>query len=90
MAQQTRDTQALLEARARELFDRMPPVLGFSFDEDLAAVELELERWPGHAWSAEVYDEIRTLIRDFAVELAAEDPHGEDLLRGRTFARSLH
>ena len=61
MAQQTRDTQALLEARARELFDRMPPVLGFSFDEDLAAVEL-----------------------------AAEDPHGEDLLRGRTFARSLH
>ena len=37
-----------------------------------------------------LYDEVRTLITDFAAELAAEDPQGDELLRGRTFARHLH
>jgi hypothetical protein len=81
--------EALIAARTRELFDRMPPLLGFSFDEDLAACEVELQRWPGHAWDRDVYDEVRALIADFAVELAAEDPQGDELLRGRTFARNL-
>jgi hypothetical protein len=80
---------ALIAARTRELFDRMPPLLGFSFDEDLAACEVELQRWPGHTWGRDVYDEVRSLITDFAVELAAEDPQGDELLRGRTFARNL-
>jgi hypothetical protein len=81
--------EALIAARTRELFDRMPPLLGFSFDEDLAACEVELQRWPGHTWGRDVYDEVRALITDFAVELAAEDPQGDELLRGRTFARNL-
>ena len=83
-------SEALIAARTKELFDRLPPLLGFSFDEALCACEVELQRWPGHAWSRDVYDEVRTLITDFAAELAAEDPQGDELLRGRTFARHLH
>jgi hypothetical protein len=83
-------TQALIAARTRELFDRLPPLLGFSLDEDLAACDVELHSWPGQTWGRDVYDEVRALITDFAVELTAEDPHGDELLRGRTFARNLH
>src|SRR6267378_1550300 len=81
--------EALIAARTQELFGRMPPLLGFSFDEELVAHDVELQRWPGHTWSRDVYDEVRVLITDFAIELAAEDPQGEELLRGRTFARNL-
>ena len=83
-------SEALIAARTQELFDRMPAVLGFSFDEELHAFDVELQRWPGHTWGRDIYDEVRILITDFAAELGAEDPHGENLLRGRTFARNLH
>ena len=82
--------EALVAKRAQELFDRLPPLLGFSFDEALSGVDVELQRWPGHAWSDEVYDEVEAFIIDFASELAAEHPHGGGLLRGRTFARHVH
>jgi len=82
-------TEALIAVRTEELFDRMPALLGFSFDEELAACDVELQRWPGHTWSRDVYEEVRVLITDFAIELAAEDPQGEVLLRARTFARNL-
>ena len=82
--------EALIAKRTQELFDRLPPLLGFSFDEELAGVEVELQRWPGHAWNFEVYDEVEEFITDFATELVAEDPHGGELLRGRTFARNVH
>ena len=82
-------TEALIAARTSELFERLWPLLGFYFDEDLTAVEVELQRWPGHAWSREVYDEVEALITDLAAELTADHPESLDLLRGRTFARSL-
>jgi hypothetical protein len=83
-------SEALIASRTQELFERMPPLLGFSFDEELAAYDVELQRWPGYTWGRDSYDEVRVLITDFAAELAAEDPHGAQLLRGRTFARQLH
>lgn len=83
-------TEALIATRTRELFDSMPALVGFSFDQELAAFDVELQRWPGHSWGRDIYDEVRVLITDFAAELAAEDPQGEELLRGRTFARNLH
>ena len=82
-------SEALIAARTQELFDRMPPLLGFCFDEELAAFDVELQPWPGRTWSREIYDEVRVLINDFAAELAVEDPQGEEMLRGRTFARNL-
>jgi hypothetical protein len=82
--------EALIAKRTQEIFDRLPPLLGFSFDEALSGVDVELQRWPGHAWSDEVYDDVEALIIDFASELAAEHAYGGELLRGRTFARNLH
>src|SRR5947208_15657426 len=88
-ARERERTEALIAARTRELFDRVPPLLGFSFDEELSACDVELQPWPGHTWGRDIYDEVRVLITDFALELAA-DPQGDALLRGRTFARHLH
>jgi len=82
--------EALIAKRAQELFDRLPAVLGFSFDLELSGVDVELQRWPGHAWSDDVFDEVEAFIIEFASELAAEHPRGGELLRGRTFARNLH
>jgi len=82
--------EALIAKRAQELFDRLPPLLGFSFDETLSGVDVELQRWPGHAWSDDVYGDIEALIIEFASELAAAHPHGGERLRGRTFARHFH
>ena len=82
--------EALIAKRTQELFDRLPTVLGFSFDEALSGVDVELQRWSGHTWSSEVYDEVEALVVEFASELAAEVPHGGELLRGRTFARNIH
>lgn len=89
MTQATPQSQALIATRTQELFDRVPWVLGFSFDESLSAVEVELARWPGCAWSAEVQAEVEDLITELAQDLAAEDPAGAEALRGRTFALSL-
>jgi hypothetical protein len=82
--------EALIASRTRELFDRLPPLLGFSFDQEFAGVDVELERWPGHAWRDEIYDEVEAFIAEFAAELAAQHPNGGELLRGRTFARNIH
>jgi hypothetical protein len=77
-------------SRAQQLFDRVPLLLGFSFDQDLSAIQVELHPFPGHTWSRELLDDIQSLITEFAIELSAENPQGEELLRGRTFARRLH
>jgi hypothetical protein len=82
--------EALIAQRASELFARLAPLVGFSFNHELSAIDVELQSWPGHGWTPEVYDEVETLITDFAGELAAEDPQGAELLRGRTFARHFH
>ena len=83
-------SEALIAARTRALFERVPSLLAFSYDIDLAAYQVELQPWPGYSWGREIYDEVRVLLGDFALELAAEVVQGEELLRGRTFARHLH
>lgn len=88
-ANQRERAEAFIAVRTRELFERLSPLLAFSFDQDLTALEVELQRWPGHTWSREVYDEVEALISDLAAELVANHPQSVDLLRGRTFARSV-
>jgi len=78
-----------IATRMREVFEAVPAIVGFAFDPELLAVEVELERWPGHTWSNEDCAEVEAHITNFALELIAEDPRGADALRGRTFARSL-
>lgn len=77
----------LMEARVRETFERLPLLEGFTFDQQLELADLELRTCPGCHWSEAVYgdigDEIASLVSDFQYAEAAE------LLRGRTFARTL-
>jgi hypothetical protein len=80
--------RSLVEARVRELFRRLPLLVGFSLDAELSLADVELESCPGCQWSDEVYstldDEISALVAELEQNEAAE------LLRGRTFARMLH
>jgi hypothetical protein len=72
----------------RDLFQRLPLLLGFTFDHDLALSDLELRSWPGHEWSDEVYKDVAAEISRLLTEV--EDEKADELLRGRTFARNLH
>lgn len=78
----------LINARISELFERQPLLVAFSLDEDLANAEVELRGWPGLKWGDEVYREINDEI--WALVADAEDEGVYELLRGRTFARTLH
>ncbi|MFN2644043.1 MAG: hypothetical protein ABR570_03555 [Burkholderiales bacterium] len=82
--------EALIASRVQQLFDGLPLLIGFSLDPHVSAVDVELHRFPGHAWSPELYEEVRAIIIDVVIELAAQDPQSERLIGGRTFARHLH
>jgi hypothetical protein len=81
-------SHALVEERVREAFRRVPLLVAFSLDEELAYVDIEVHSWPGCPWDDDVYgeidDEISALISDLRLAGAAE------FMRGRTFARALH
>lgn len=81
-------SEALLEARVCEVFQRLPLLLGFSLDDDLWLADLELHTWPGCDWGDAVYGEVNAALAQLLAD--AEDQGARELLRGRTFARSLH
>ena len=58
---------------------------GFWVHDDLSTTEVSLDTWPGWDPSAEVAEEIGRELQD----LLDERPDAAELLRGRTFARSL-
>ena len=80
--------QERINNRVREAFLRLPLLLGFSLDTDLAIGDIEVHACPGCEGSVNVYRaidaEITALVEELAREAALE------LLRGRTFARTLH
>lgn len=81
-------SQALIEARVREVFKRVPLLLGFSLDSELRISEAEVGTWPGCEWSDRVCGEIGAAIDELVARI--EDEGASELLRGRTFARALH
>jgi hypothetical protein len=66
----------------------MKPLLGFSLDPDLSLANVEVPMGPGCNWGADVYAELDDGIAGLVAEV--EDYGAAALLRGRTFARSLH
>ena len=70
------------------LFRRWPALVGFCVQETPAAelVVSDLETDPGREQSRELWSEIAAAL----LELVDEHPAARDLLRGRTFARTLH
>jgi len=83
-------SQAMIEARVLELFRRIPPLLGFSVQEDLSIAGIELHAWPGYEWDKEFYDGVSDEISTALVGLADERDDAAELMRGRTFARTFH
>jgi len=85
-----RETQTQLAAVVDALFRRWPALVGFSVQEsrtlpaDLVIADVETDPWPGQP---------RELVGEIAVallDLIDNQPAARELLRGRTFARTLH
>lgn len=75
-----------IEARMATLFQRLPMLSGFSVHSDFDRAEVWLDTWPGWDPSDEVAEEVLRVLQ----EIVDERPENAELLRGRTFARSLH
>ena len=78
--------QADLSARVEALFRRCPALHGFSLDSELFVAELACHPPLDGQRAAMVADEIAHSLS----ELVDEEPEAAELMRGRTFARSLH
>jgi hypothetical protein len=69
----------------RELFDRLPALAGFRLREDLMVDDLSV-----FGWSCDSSRGLEGIVLRSLVELAERNPEAVVLMRGRTFARSLH
>ena len=71
----------------REAFARLPLLLGVTFDQDLSLADVEMQPCRGSDWSDEVYSDVDAEISALVAEL--QHAGASELLRGRTFARTL-
>ena len=76
-----------LDERVREAFRRLPLLMAISFDQALEIADIEVESWPGVKWHDDVYGEIDEEISALLADLRQAE--ATELLRGRTFARTL-
>jgi len=79
-------TEARVHALVQNLFRRWPSLVGFCIQGDGELVIGELETQP---WSAQV-DELLGEVAGALLDFVDEEPAAIELLRGRTFARTLH
>jgi hypothetical protein len=77
--------ERLVRTRIEALFRRLPMLCGFVVEKDLLLSDIAISFWPGYSAGADLYGE----IVDTLTELAEESPDALELLRGRTFARTL-
>ena len=77
--------EQILQASVHGLFDRMPLLVGFHVGEDLSLEAIEFDRLPGFTPTAELYEEIAEAL----AEAIDEQAEALELLRNRTFARTL-
>ena len=86
MKRPTRENE--LAAVVAGLFRRWPSLMGFSVAQILAGVVVisDIETDPCRAQSQELFGEIAGALREFV----EKEPAAHELLRGRTFARTLH
>ncbi len=78
----------MIERRVRQAFARLPLLLGVTFDQDLSLADVEVQPCPGCEWSDEVYSDVDAEVSALIADLKREG--ASELLRGRTFARTLH
>ena len=96
-----RDESAGIEAKIEALFERCPALCGFSVRDpadlpdsctrsaagtDLFVTDIGISPRLGADQYGEIFNEIFSTL----TELLAEEPEAAEMLRGRTFARTLH
>src|SRR5690348_11578897 len=84
---QPEPSPSLIESRVREAFARVPLLLAVTFDQDLSLADVEVQPCPGCDWSDQVYVDVDAEISALVTELKRAG--ASELLRGRTFARTL-
>jgi hypothetical protein len=79
-------TEAHVQALMQNIFRRWPTLVGFCVQDsgDLVIGELEMQPW--NAQAQELVGEVAGALLD----LVGDEPDALELLRGRTFARTLH
>jgi hypothetical protein len=79
-------TEAMVAQHVDQLFKRLPILSGFWLRPDLQVEELSVFTWPGYTAGRDLYEEVMQSLDDLAEEL----PEAVQLMRGRTFARTVH
>ena len=79
-------TEAIVARHMHELFKRLPMLSGFWLRPDLEVAELSVFTWPGYTAGRDLYEAVMQSLDEFAEEL----PEAVQLMRGRTFARTVH
>ena len=85
--QERSERVAICRARVAVLFERLPMLCGFHVTEDLGVVEVAVHGWPGWTPPGDLGGVLCAALEDL-IEDYAEDT--VDLLRGTTFARTVH
>ncbi len=75
-----------VEAVVAQVFDRLPALVGFSVAAEPELALADVETFPRFAQREDLMGEIAIPL----LELMDEQPAAGELLRGRTFVRSLH
>ena len=78
-------TEALVARYLRLLFNRLPTLAGFRLRTDLIVADVSFKSSPDCTASRSLYPRVMQSV----VELAETHPEALQLMRGRTFARSL-
>jgi hypothetical protein len=83
--------EAIVARHVRELFKRLPMLSGFWLRPDLEA-EVSVFTPPGCSAGRTLYEEVSLYeeVMQSLGALAEERPEAVQLMRGRTFARTLH
>jgi hypothetical protein len=79
-------TEAIVAQHVHQLFKRLPMLSGFWLRPELKVTELSVFTWPGYTAGADLYEAVMQSL----VELTEEWPEAVQLVRGRTFARTVH
>ena len=84
----TQRPETELAAVVDALFRRWPTLVGFSVAQApvLGVVVSDIATIPWRAQSQEIFGEIATVLREFV----EDEPAARELLRDRTFTRTLH
>lgn len=78
--------EAHVQALVQKIFRRWPSLVGFCVQDSGELVIGELEMQPWNAQAQELLGEVAGALLD----LVDDRPEAIELLRGRTFARTLH